>query len=78
MKKPCRSCPNNKCKNCPVKEPSVDIIEYAALQSQANFGMPEKLIMEDPESGELVFIDMKNPTKEGLETLQRIMNWKTK
>lgn len=66
MKKPCRACPTKKCGNCPVA------IEEAALKSAANFGAAEKMWIPDPDSGEMVFIDMDKPSDEALILLRKL------
>ena len=69
MKKPCGRCPFNGCKNCPA---DVSAIEEAALKSVANFGAPDKLWIPDPDTGEMIFIDMKNPSEEAMVLLHKL------
>ena len=47
-------------------------IEEAALKSAANFGAAEKMWIPDPDSGEMVFIDMDKPSDEALILLRKL------
>jgi len=73
-KKPCKSCPLNRCKNCPV---DIEKLEAAAIKSAENFGMPEKLWIEDTETGEMVFINMKEPSERAIKMLAKIYSQMT-
>jgi hypothetical protein len=71
-KKPCRSCPTNKCSNCPVDTAA---IEEAAIRSAANHGMPEEMWVPDPDTGETVYINVKNPSDKAVKLLDKLF-WK--
>jgi len=73
VKKPCGRCPFNACKNCPVDPAAV---EEAALKSAANMGASDKLWIPDPNTGELIFIDMKNPSDEAMVLLDKLFGEK--
>jgi hypothetical protein len=73
MKKPCGRCPYNGCKNCPVDPVT---IEEAAIKSAENMGPAEKLWIPDPETGEQVFVDMKNPSAEAMVLLEKLFGEK--
>lgn len=69
MKKACGGCPENKCHNCPVKE--LDI-EKAAIRSAQNMGAAEEMYIPDPKTGEIVYVNVKNPSDEAIELLGRL------
>jgi hypothetical protein len=56
------------------KELKAEDVEYAAIKSAENFGMPEKMWIEDTETGEMVFVNMKNPSEKAIEMLWRVYN----
>lgn len=73
MKKSCGRCPFNGCKNCPVDPVA---IEEAAIKSAENFGTPEELWVEDPDTGETVYINMKKPSDEAVVLLNKLFGSK--
>lgn len=73
MKKACGGCPENKCHNCPVKDELFERrIEKAAIQSAQNMGAAEKMWIPDPDTGEMVFVDLKNPSDQAILVLEKI------
>lgn len=48
--------------------------EFEALvgRSQDNFGVPEHMHIPDPDIGEFVLVDMKNPNSEALQVLKKL------
>ena len=50
-------------------------IEKAAIKAVNNFGLPEVLWIEDPLTEEIVFIDLKDPSAQAVETLKRVFGF---
>ena len=47
-------------------------LEALVLKSQASFGLPESLHIVDPDTGDYVFVDTKNPSDEAVEVLTKL------
>jgi len=50
-----------------------EMIEELAIKSMQNFGAPERILLTDPESGEQVWFDMKEPTDEAIELMGKLL-----
>ena len=55
------------------KEPTQEEMEAAALKAIENFGAPEVLYIPDPDTGEMVLVDIHNPSEEAIEVLYKIL-----
>lgn len=68
----CGSCPENKCRNCPVRPLTDEEIEDLAIKSALNHGAPESMAIPDPDTGEYVWVEMRNPSPEAIAVLKKI------
>jgi len=55
------------------KEPTMEEIEEAARINMENFGAPDILYLEDPDTGEFVKVNVKNPSEEDIKFLKRLV-----
>jgi hypothetical protein len=69
LRKACGGCPHNKCHNCPVK---IEDLEEVAIRAALNHGAPESMWIPDPDTGEMIYVKMRDPSDEAVALLKKI------